>query len=57
MNAQDEEGNTALHIAAENGYERIVEYLVNSNAILLRNKNGQSPLDVVSKGAVGDRIK
>ena len=46
-----------MHIATENGYEAIVEYLVKANALLLKNKNGQSPIDVIGKGPIGDRIK
>ena len=57
VNYQDEDGNTALHIAAENGYESIVEYLVKADVLLLKNKNGQSPIDVAGKGPVADRIR
>jgi ankyrin repeat protein len=45
VNAADESGNTALHKAASNGFDRLVQLLADSGARLeARNAAGQTPL-------------
>jgi ankyrin repeat protein len=45
VNAADESGNTALHKAAANGFDRLVQLLADSGATLdARNALGQTPL-------------
>ena len=42
--AYDNDGNTALHIAAENGYKDIISFLLDKNCKLFKNKDGQTPI-------------
>lgn len=49
---QDEDGNSALHIATENGYTDIVEHLIKANCMIIKNKSNQSPLDIPSTPAI-----
>lgn len=45
VNAVDQNGNTALHIAASRGYDSIVQLLADKGAKLdVKNKRGQTPL-------------
>lgn len=46
-NYQDELSNSALHYAAEKGFERLAEALLHKNIDLyLKNKNGETALEV-----------
>jgi hypothetical protein len=42
--AYDNDGNTALHFAAENGSKEIVTFLLENKAKILKNKEGQTPI-------------
>jgi len=44
MNAYDNDGNTALHFAAENGYKEIINFLLENKCKILKNKEGQTPI-------------
>jgi ankyrin repeat protein len=45
VSAQDLEGSTALHLAANQGYRKIINLLINHRAIVgLVDKLGQTPL-------------
>ena len=61
INAANENGDTALHGAASEGYRNIVELLVNQGAALnAQNKKGQTPLTLatiesLAAGAYGVR--
>ena len=47
MEAADQEGNTALHVAAEYGHENVVELILSRGGdITVRNKKGLTCLDV-----------
>lgn len=47
VNAANDQGNTALHGAAERGTTKVVEFLVTRGARLdVKNKQGQTPLDM-----------
>ena len=37
INAYDQDGNTALHFAAENGYKEIIEFLLDSGCKIRKN--------------------
>ena len=54
VNATDEGGSTALHMAASRKLDPIVEYLATRGAKLdLRNKRGQTPLTLAMAGPGG----
>lgn len=38
INAYDQDGNTALHFAAENGYKEIIEFLLDSGCKIRKNR-------------------
>jgi ankyrin repeat protein len=47
VNAVNEQGNTALHLAAQRGNDRAIEYLVSKGAKLdVKNKGNRTPLDL-----------
>jgi ankyrin repeat protein len=47
VNAVNEQGNTALHLAAQRGNDRAIEYLVSKGARLdIMNKGNRTPLDL-----------
>ena len=47
VNATDEAGNAALHVAASKRLNGVIQFLVDSGAVLdRRDKNGQSPLAI-----------
>jgi len=47
VNAVNEQGNTASHLAAQRGNNRIIEYLVSKGAKLdVKNKGNRTPLDL-----------
>lgn len=47
VNAANNQGNTALHIATHAGFDTVVKFLVQQGAhINLKNKNGQTPLRI-----------
>ena len=47
VNASDQAGNTALHIAVSRGYNTVVELLVDRGAKLnVKNKRGETPLQL-----------
>ena len=45
LNAVDNDGNTALHFACQNGYKEIVKYLISINCNIIKNKEGLTPID------------
>ena len=50
INAANEQQNTALHLAAQRGSDKIVQYLINRGAKLdLKNKQGKTPAEVAPK--------
>ena len=50
IDAQDDEGNTALHIAAKNNFKDICEVLISNQADhLLENKEGFKPQDIANE--------
>jgi len=56
---EEENGNTALHIACTKGFERIAIMLIKQGAINLNTQNnrGQSPLDCLNHGINRNRMK
>ena len=53
INYQDEEGNTALHIAAREGYQKITEHLLSQPCILqLQNAKGEYPTQTQNNAIV-----
>ncbi|XP_030508097.2 ankyrin repeat-containing protein At5g02620-like [Cannabis sativa] len=54
INEQDNEGNTALHVAAMDGYSRIFKCLVSNQNINKRiiNKMGMTAFDIARKSAI-----
>src|SRR5690606_10661185 len=51
------EGQTTLHQAAERGWARVVEYLVEHGAdVHVRDKLGRSPLDLALTPVDGQRV-
>jgi ankyrin repeat protein len=47
VNAQNEQGNTAVHLAAQRGNDRVIEYLVSKGAKLdIVNKGNRTALDL-----------
>jgi ankyrin repeat protein len=52
VNQADANGNTALHLAATKGFNRVVELLVEKGAqINVKNQRGQTPLALAEGGA------
>ncbi len=51
INAKDNNGDTPLHIAAQNGRKMVVDYLVNKKAapLSITNKAGETPLHAAMK--------
>ncbi|PYS36357.1 MAG: hypothetical protein DMG14_24700 [Acidobacteria bacterium] len=50
INAVNDQQNTALHLAAQRGSDKIVQYLINRGAKLdLKNKQGKTPAEVAPK--------
>ena len=45
MNAVDNDGNTPLHFACQNGYKEIIKYLISLNCNIVKNKDGNTPID------------
>ena len=41
----DNDGNTGLHFAAENGYKEIISFLLENKCKVLKNKEGKSPIN------------
>jgi ankyrin repeat protein len=55
VNATNEKGDTALHIAASKGSNALVQLLVDKGARLdARNKLGQTPLGVTQSATLSD---
>ncbi|CCD24757.1 transcription factor MBP1 NDAI_0D04430 [Naumovozyma dairenensis CBS 421] len=49
MNAQDENGNTALHLAALNGDKRFFNTLISNGSLLtIQNKEGRTPNEIMN---------
>ena len=49
VDSRDRDGNTALHIAAMNGYNDIAHKLINSGAMIdCKNKDGITPIDIAT---------
>ena len=49
VNAVNEQGNTAIHYAAQGGRNRIIEFLASKGAKLdMKNKAGKTPLDLAA---------
>lgn len=42
--AFDNDGNTALHFAAENGYKEIIVFLLENKCQILKNNEGLTPM-------------
>lgn len=42
--AYDNDGNSALHFAAENGYKEIIHFLLESKCKIMKNREGQTPI-------------
>jgi ankyrin repeat protein len=58
VNAFSDEGQTALHAAAQRGSIPIVEFLIGKGAMLnVKNKRGRTPLDeaIGDEGLNGER--
>ncbi len=54
VNAVDNQGDTALHGAAQKGYDQVVQFLVDHGAKLdVKDKNGRTPLDA-AMGLMGN---
>jgi len=54
VNAADNQGDTALHGAAQKGWDQVVQFLVDRGAKLdLKDKKGHSPLDA-AMGLMGN---
>jgi uncharacterized protein len=54
INAQDSRGQTALHGAAEKGYDKVIQYLAANGAKLdLKDKQGKTALDAALGNAGG----
>ncbi|XP_057844043.1 uncharacterized protein LOC131053452 [Cryptomeria japonica] len=57
VNAADEKGGTALHLASEKGNIRICELLVNHGAsVIAQNNHGMTALHYAFKGGIGKDI-
>jgi hypothetical protein len=53
VNAVNDRGETPLHGAVCRGADSVVQYLVSKGAKLdVKDKDGQTPLDVASKGMI-----
>lgn len=49
LNQQDSDGNSALHVAAEKGYENVIMKLIDAGADRnLRNSKGETALDLIN---------
>jgi hypothetical protein len=47
VNAQDRDGNTAMHFATQSGHDPVVVFLLNKGgSTLIRNTDGNTPYDV-----------
>lgn len=58
LTAKDENGNTALHIASQRGYARVIKAMVNSGSdINATNNNNETPLFSALKGDSYNVIK
>lgn len=56
INAVDSQGDTALHSAASQGFNRVVQLLADRGALLsVKNKRGQTPLASLLGGGAGGR--
>jgi uncharacterized protein len=54
VNATDLQGDTALHGAAQKGYDQVVQFLVDHGAKLdVKDKKGRTPLDAAN-GLMGN---
>jgi len=54
INAVNQQGDTALHSAAAQGFNRVIQLLADSGAALsVKNKRGQTPLSVATRGPQG----
>ncbi len=54
VNATDRQGDTALHGAAQKGYDQVVQFLVDHGAKLdIKDKKGRTPLDAAN-GLMGN---
>jgi ankyrin repeat protein len=52
INAANQQGDTAMHSAAAQGFNRVIQLLVdNGAAVNVKNRRGQTPLSVVIRGA------
>ncbi|XP_076043693.1 transient receptor potential cation channel subfamily A member 1-like [Oratosquilla oratoria] len=56
LNESDDEGKTALHIASEEGHNRVVTLLLSKGALLHRDYMGRTPLHLAAKGGHVDTI-
>eukprot|EP00771_Trimastix_marina_P002545 gnl/Trimastix_PCT/368.p1 GENE.gnl/Trimastix_PCT/368~~gnl/Trimastix_PCT/368.p1 ORF type:complete len:595 (-),score=159.93 gnl/Trimastix_PCT/368:43-1827(-) len=56
LNACDNEGRTALHIAAEYGLYNLLEYLVHRDARWCSDAEGRTPLHLAARYGLGDSI-
>jgi hypothetical protein len=56
MNAKDDNGDTALHLAARYGKSGAVSLLLNLRAQILKNKKGQTPSVAAGKSKYGKHV-
>ena len=57
INLQDENGNTALHLAATNNNFNVVKQLINHGAdVFLKNNDGKTPLHIACDYAHTNQI-
>ena len=58
INICDSNGNTPLHYCSGNGIHRIASFLVDRGAdVNIRNKSGESPLDLAKLGKHNDIVE
>jgi ankyrin repeat protein len=56
MLAEDEEGNTAMHVASKHGHSHIVEDLLGEIDIHLGNRDGDTPLHLAAGDGTADIV-
>ena len=57
INAQDTDGNTALHLAAQMGFENAVQFLLSVCNKRIANKEGKLPLNMAQSSLIRNLLK